>query len=290
MLLGALAIWGGTAGALDVAMNAQGSALQEKRGKPILSSLHGLWSLGTMLGGGMSAVLTTLAVTLPSQFFVEAPALLAIVIAASRPMLRGRHGPPGAALGRPRRALLALALVTFCGVTAEGSMFDWSGVYLRQAFHAPEAVAASGTAWVAASMAIGRLLGDPFTVRFGAPVLARACAALAAAGMLIIILAPAPSVVFAGLIALGFGLSIIVPVAFGAAGRAPGMAPGVAIAAVATVGYVGFLAAPPTIGFVAGWVTLRGAFVLLLALLVVIVLLAPATGERNQARGRADVP
>jgi fucose permease len=285
-LFGALLVYGSSAGSLDVAMNAQGSAIQEKRGRPILSSLHGLWSLGTMLGGALSALLTTLGVTLQSQFLAEAPLLLVMVIVSSRPMLRGGHGPAGAALVRPHRALLALAVVTFCGVTAEGSMFDWSGVYLRETFAAPEAVAATGTAWVAASMAIGRLIGDPITARFGPPVLARACAALAILGILIVILAPAPPFVFVGLVALGFGLSVIVPVAFGAAGRAPGMDPGAAIAAVATVGYFGFLAAPPTIGFVAEHVTLRGAFVLLLGLLVLIAVLAPATAGSASPAGR----
>src|SRR5205823_10769532 len=178
--------------------------------------------------------------------------------------------------------LLALAIVTFCGVTAEGSVFDWAGVYLRRVFEAPEALAASGAAWVAASMAVGRLVGDVLTVRFGPPALARGCAALAAAGMFTVIVAPSPGVVFAGLVALGFGLSILVPLAFGAAGRAPGMAPGAAIAAVATVGYFGFLAAPPTIGFLAERLTLRGAFGLLLVLLILIGVLAPATGDQKR--------
>jgi fucose permease len=171
--------------------------------------------------------------------------------------------------------------VTFCAVTAEGSMFDWSGVYLHRVLNAPDATAATGAVFLAAAMAIGRLVGDFFTFRFGAPALARGCAALGAAGMLTVILAPSPPVVFAGLVALGFGLSIVVPLAFGAAGRASGMAPGAAIAAVATVGYFGFLAAPPTIGFVAERVGLRAAFGLLLALLILIAVLAPATGERH---------
>jgi len=279
----ALVLWGASAASVDVAMNDQGSAIQEKRGRPILSSLHGLWSLGTMAGGGLTALLTSLGVSLETQFLVEAPLLLGIAAAASRPMLPrgGLPGAPGAAFAIPGRALLALAVVTFCGVTAEGSMYDWSGVYLRQSFDAPAAVAASGAAWVAASMAVGRLVGDPFTARFGAPVIARSCAGLAAVGMLMVIVAPTLPVVFTGLVALGLGLSILVPLAFGAAGRTPGIAPGAAIAAVATVGYFGFLAAPPTIGLVAEHVSLRGAFVLLLALLILIGVLAPATGERS---------
>jgi fucose permease len=281
MLFAVLVLWGGSAGSLDVAMNAQGSLIQEQRGKPILSSLHGLWSLGAMLGGGLSASLASLSVPVQPQFLVEPPLLLATVAIASRALLDGGRGHRGFALARPRRALLALAVVTFCGVTAEGSMFDWSGVYLRRVFDAPEATAASGAVFVSASMAVGRLVGDPLTTRFGAPVLARACAGLAAAGMLVVILAPVPAVVFAGLIALGFGLALLVPLAFSAAGRAPRMAPGAAIAAVATVGYFGFLAAPPTIGFVAERVTLRGAFGILLLLLLLIGVLAPATGERS---------
>jgi fucose permease len=283
MLFVVLVLWGGSAASLDVAMNAQGSDIERQRRRPILSSLHGLWSLGAMAGGGASALLASLNVSLQGQFEIEAPLVLAVVGGASRLMLPGGHGHHGFALVRPRRSLLALAVVTFCGVTAEGSMFDWSGVYLRRVFDATEASAASGPVFVAASMAIGRLVGDQFTARFGPPVLARACAALAVLGMLVVIVAPAPWVVFTGLTALGFGLSILVPLAFGAAGRASGMAPGAAIAAVATVSYFGFLAAPPTIGFVAQRLTLRGAFVLLLVLLVLIGILAPATGEAESA-------
>jgi MFS family permease len=278
MLFGALVLWGASGGSLDVCMNAQGSAIQEKGGRPIMSSLHGLWSLGAMAGGGISTLMTSLDVTVQTQLLAEAPVFLVAILLPSRAMLVEGFGGQGPALARPQRVLLALAVVTFCGVTAEGSMFDWAGVYLRRIFNAPESLAASSAAWMAGSMAVGRLIGDPFTARFGAPALARGCAAIAAVGMLMVILAPAPIVVLMGLIALGSGLSILVPLAFGAAGRAPGMAPGAAIAAVATVGYFGFLAAPPTIGFLAELFTLRGAFGLLLALLLLIFVLAPATG------------
>jgi MFS family permease len=132
-------------------------------------------------------------------------------------------------------------------------------------------------------MAVGRLIGDPFTTRFGAPALTRTCAGLAALGMLTVIAAPVPAVVFGGFILLGLGLSILVPIAFGAAGRAPGMAPGAAIAAVATIGYFGFLAGPPTIGVIAEHITLRGAFVVLLVLLLLIGVLAPATSARSES-------
>lgn len=281
-LFGALVLWGASAGSLDVAMNTQGSAIEQRRAAPIMSSLHGLWSLGTMVGGGISAALSVIGVPFQPQFLVEGPLVLLAIVVASRPMPNDDGGRRGFSFALPRGSLLALAVVTFCAVTAEGAMFDWSGVYLRRVLDAPEATAASSASVVGGAMAIGRLAGDFFTARFGAPTIARVCAALAATGMVVVIAAPAPTIVFAGLVAVGFGISILVPLAFSAAGRAPGMAPGTAIAAVATVGYFGFLAAPPTIGIVAERVTLRGAFFLLLALLILIGVLAPVIGDQKR--------
>lgn len=285
MLFGALVLWGASAGSLDVAMNTQGSSIEQRRAQPIMSSLHGLWSLGTMAGGGISALLSVVGVPFQSQFLAEGPLVLLTIVLSSRLMHEDGGGRHGVSFALPRGSLLALAVVTFCAVTAEGAMFDWSGVYLRRTLAAPEATAASSASVVAGAISIGRLGGDFLTARFGPPALARACALLAATGMVTVIAATTPTVVFAGLVAVGFGISILVPLAFSAAGRAPGMAPGAAIAAVATVGYFGFLAAPPTIGIVAERVTLRGAFVMLLALLILIGILAPVTGQKRDGSG-----
>jgi hypothetical protein len=107
------------------------------------------------------------------------------------------------------------------------------------------------------------------------------CALVAAIGIGAIIVAPVSAAVFAGLVGVGLGLSVLVPLAFSAAGRSTQMPTGTAIAAVATVGYFGFLVGPPTIGLIAEQVTLRGGFVLLLVLLGLIAVLAPAIGDRN---------
>src|SRR5205085_10566008 len=119
----------------------------------------------------------------------------------------------------PRGALLALAVLVFCAVGTEGAMYDWGGVYLRRVLDAPEVTAATAPTFFSAAMAIGRLGGDHLRMRVRAPVLARWCAALAAVGVSAIILAPQVGVVFAGLVAVGLGLSVLVPLVFGAAGR-----------------------------------------------------------------------
>ena len=273
----ALALSGAASSALDVSMNAQGSALEVRLGKPAMSSLHGLWSLGNMAGVAAGAGLAALGTSLTMHFAGAALVVSGGVMLLYRPLLRGDEGHPGPAFAWPRGALLALAAIAFCAVLAEGAMLDWSGVYLRRVLGAPEPTAALGASFFSAAMAAGRLGGDHLTARLSAPVLARLCATVAAAGVGIIILAPREMVVFGGLLVVGLGLSVLVPLAFGAAGLSRDAAPGAAIAAVATVGYVALLAGPPVIGLVAQQVTLRGAFALLLVALAATALLAPAT-------------
>ena len=284
-LFAALVAWGASTSALDVAMNAQGSTVEQRRGRPIMSSLHGFWSLGNMSGAAVGALLAGAGVSVQTHLVGAVPVLLVGFLATARPLATGDQGQGGSAFAWPRGALLALAAVAFCAVTVEGSMFDWGGVYLRRVFDAPEALAASAAGFFSGAMAAGRLFGDHVTARVRATLLARACALLAALGVGALVLAPSPPFVLGGLVAVGFGLSVLVPLAFGAAGRSQDMPTGTAIAAVATMGYFGFLVGPPTLGLAAEQVGLRGAFVILLALLVVIALLAPAVGDQRTRSG-----
>lgn len=276
-LFAALLLWGASAGVLDVAMNTQGSGIEQRRGRPIMSSLHGLWSLGSMGGAALAAVAAGLGISVRAQLVVAAPLLLVAMLVAGRQFVDDDGGQRvRQAFAWPRGALLALAVLTFCAVGMEGAMYDWGGVYLRRVLDAPEVTAASAPTFFSAAMAIGRLGGDQLTMRVRAVVLARVCAGIAALGVGAIILVPVAGVVFGGLMAVGLGLSILVPLVFGAAGRSKNMPTGTAIAAVACLGYSAFLIGPPTIGLAAELVTLRGAFTILLVLAAMIAILAPA--------------
>jgi MFS family permease len=281
-LFAAMVVWGGCAAALDVAMNAQGSALEQRDGRPILSSLHGLWSLGSMSGAVIGAFVAGLGISVRVQFLVAAPLLCSALLLAPWRFISGDARPEARVrFAWPRGALLALAAVVFCAVATEGAMFDWAAVFLRRELGAPEATAALAPSFFSAAMAAGRLGGDQLTARLQAPLLARLCASVAALGVGTIIVAPLPGVAFGGVVGVGLGLSVLVPLAFGAAGRSKDMPTGTAIAAVATIGYFAFLVGPPTIGLVAEQVTLRGSFVLLLVLLGLIAVLAPATASAS---------
>jgi fucose permease len=265
-------------------MNAQGATIEQRRGRPIMSSLHGLWSVGSMGGAIIGAFVAGLGISVRDHFLVAAPLLFVALVLAPQQFTSGdARQDVGVRFAWPRGPLLALAVVAFCAVMTEGAMFDWAAVYLRRELSAPEATAALAPSFFSAAMAAGRLGGDHLTARLRAPILARLCAAVAAVGVGAMIVAPASLVVFGGLVGVGFGLSVLVPLAFSAAGRSTQMPTGTAIAAVATVGYFGFLVGPPTIGLVAEQVTLRGGFVLLLVLLGLIAVLAPAIGDQNSA-------
>ena len=285
-LFGALVVWGAALGTLDVAMNAQGSAIEQGRGRPIMSSLHGLWSVGSMSGAAIGAVLAGLGTAPRTQFLATAPVVATTIVLAVRWFIADRDQTERRPFVWPRGGLMLLAAVVFCAVAVEGAMFDWSGVYVRRVLDASEAMAATAPTFFAAAMAAGRLVGDQVTARLGAAFVARCSAVLAAVGLSGVVLAPGPYVVFGAVVVVGLGLAVLVPLAFSVAGRNASMSTGTAIAAVATMGYSAFLLAPPTIGLVGEWLTLRGSFLLLLVLMLGIGVVAPVGVGRPAVSGQ----
>src|SRR5258708_929547 len=171
-LFGALVLWGASASVLDVAMNAQGSVIEQRREQPIMSSLHGLWSVGSMGGAAVAALVAGLGISVRVHLLVAARLLLRAMLATGRLFTTGDGGHPvRTALAWPRGALLTLAVLAFCAVGIEGGMYDWCGVYLRRMLDAPEVTAASAPTFFSAAMAIGRFGGDHLTMRFPEPAL-----------------------------------------------------------------------------------------------------------------------
>ena len=232
-----------------------------------------------MSGAAIGAVLASAAVAPRTQFLVAAPLIVVGVVLCIRPFIADREQVEHRAYVWPKGALLPLAVLVFCAVAVEGAMFDWSGVFVRRNLDAPEGIAAAAPTFFAGAMAVARLVGDRVTARFTAATVGRGSAVLAFLGLSGVVLAPRPELVFIALILVGLGLAVLVPLAFSAAGRNAGMPTGTAIAAVATVGYSAYLFAPPAIGFIAEQFTLRGSFLLLLLLLAVVGVLAPAVRD-----------
>ena len=287
-LAGALVLVGLTSGLMDVAMNAWAADVEEAAGATILGACHGMFSLGGMAGAGLGAAAAALGVPLAAHFAASGAAFAGGALAQG---LGARPAPPeadaggpsagGAASGEPLVALptgpvAGLAGLAFCGLIVEGAMADWSAVYLRRGLGASAETAALGFAAFSAAMAAARFAADGLTGRVGGRRLVAGGGLAGAAGLAVCVGAPSVDVAVVGFAVVGLGLAAVVPTLFRAAARAPGLGPGRGIAAVTTTGYLGFLAGPPALGFVAeGW-GLRAAFGVLVALALAVALGAGA--------------
>jgi len=275
-LAAALFLLGSANGMLDVAMNAQGVAVDRRYPRPVFSSFHAAFSFGFVAGSATGSVAAASGLDPLAHFAVAGTVLAAAGLAASAWLLPAgadavRAGP---VVIRPRRDLAGLGLVAICAALAEGAAADWSTLYLRESLEMSAALGGSAFAAFSLLMGVGRLLGDRLTTAWGPVVLARRGAALAASSMAVALIAGHPWVAVLGFAGLGAGVSIVFPLALSAAGRTPGLAAASAIAAVSTAGYLGFVAGPPLIGFLAELVSLPAALWVVVAACLGIAFLA----------------
>ncbi|MEV7089227.1 MFS transporter [Streptomyces sp. NPDC093085] len=262
VLCAALFVYGASSGMSDVVMNAIGLETETRLGRSIISSLHGMWSAGALIGSAAGAVAAHLGADARLHHLLAALVLTAVGLLACRSVLDVRSAPEAEAPPRfalPPRSALLIGVVGFCAVFAEGASLDWSAVYLRDVLDTSPGVAAASTTAFALTMALTRLGGDRVIDRFGAVRTVRTGGVCAAAGGLLVVAAPQPLVAMAGFGLLGLGVAVVVPLAFAAAGRS-GPNASQAIAGVATITYTSGLIAPSAIGAVADATSLVVSF------------------------------
>ncbi|MFC4504589.1 MULTISPECIES: MFS transporter [Streptomyces] len=264
----AMFVYGATSGMADVAMNALGVEVERQLGKSIMSGLHGMWSVGALIGSAAGTLAAHLGSDARVHHALAAATLTALGMLVCRwvPDLRpteDEEPPPRFAL--PPRTAVLIGAVGFCAVFAEGASLDWSAVYLRDRLEASAGLAAACTTGFMLTMAAARIVGDAVVNRFGAVRTVRAGGALAALGGLLIVLAGHPAVAMAGFGLMGLGIAVVVPLCFAAAGHS-GPNPSQAIAGVATITYTSGLIAPSLIGGVAQATSLMVSFGVVTAL------------------------
>lgn len=265
-----LALFGASGGTMDVAMNAQGALVERRLGRPIMSSLHGMWSLGGLAGAGLGGLLLPLMPAAAQAALVSAGLLVPFLLLQGRFLADRNAGGGGLVL--PDRKTLLLGLLAALSFMSEGAILDWSAIHLRDDLSAPASVAGMGFGVFSAAMAAGRFSGDRLRHRFGGATLMRGGGLLAAAGLGFVVAGGAvadgtPLLAMAGFGLTGIGLSNMVPVLFSTAGAVETGHPDHAVAAVSTMGYAGVLTGPPLVGFIAQGTSLATAFALI-ALLV----------------------
>ncbi|MFE9794186.1 MFS transporter [Streptomyces goshikiensis] len=259
-----LLVYGATAGMSDVAMNALGVETENRLGRSIMSSLHGMWSVGALIGSAAGTVAAHAGTDARTHHLIAALALTVVGLIAVRGVLDLRSGadddaPPHFA--PPPKSALLIGAIGFAAVFAEGASLDWSAVYLRDVLDTDAGLAAASTTAFALTMAVARLAGDRVVDRFGPVRTVRAGGVLATGGGVLVVTAAHPAAALAGFALIGLGIAVVVPLAFAAAGRS-GPAPAQAIAGVATITYTSGLIAPSAIGAVADATSLVVSFAL----------------------------
>ncbi|MBU3032011.1 MFS transporter [Paracoccus marinaquae] len=277
-VIAAVFLFGGTIGGMDVAMNANAVAVERARRRAIMSSCHGFWSLGGLVGAGLGGMGITwlgevghaLAVTL-----VVAAGLAVVLPRVLRDAPAARDGAQ-VPLRLPRTPLpYVIGLMALCSMIPEGAILDWAAVYLQREMGASLAVAGWGFAACAGTMAVMRFLGDALRHRLGAVSTLRLSALIAIMGLGAAGLASSPATAILGFGLAGIGIANMVPIAFSAAGNVPGLASGVGLSVVTTMGYSGILLAPGSIGWLAERMSFSSIYLGLAALLLVPLLMSP---------------
>jgi predicted MFS family arabinose efflux permease len=277
-----LFIFGAANGIMDISMNAQGVSIEKLVGRPIFSSLHGMFSVGGIIGASLCGGLMHFGCTPVAATGIVATAMAVIVLGQASALLPGRDGQVERKhFNRPTGLVALLGLLALAAALAEGAMMDWSAVFLRFNRGFSEAGAGLGFAAFSATMAIGRLTGDKVVGRIGAEMTIRFGSLLAAIGLCLLTMSDLPSLVIIGFALTGLGLANLMPQLFSLAGKLPGFSPGVAISAVATLAYAGILAGPPLIGPLATLTSLPIALSMLALAMLLVVLGAGAVKSRN---------
>lgn len=253
MLLVVLAVFGIGMATLDVSMNAEASAVEEAIGRPIMSALHGMFSLGGMAGAAIGGALLARGMA-PALHLFLASALAALVLWVACPAVlphvphatHGEHAKTGNRWRTP--ALWALGGIALIALIAEGAMYDWATVYMRDVVVSTPALASAAYAAFSGGMAVARFAGDAVRARFGAPQLVLASASLACAGMIGALVLPYSFAALTGFTLMGLGLANMMPVLFAAAARVKGIHAAEGLAHVAGIAYFGLLFGPVVIG------------------------------------------
>jgi MFS family permease len=277
LLVLALLLLGMANGSMDVTMNAHAVEVEAFVGRPIMSSLHGMWSVGGVVGATAGGLLVGQGVSQQAHLTGVA-VLLGVGVWVTRRFLppstphEGEVAGPKFAL--PSAAMLGLGCLIFCAFLIEGALADWSAVYFQDSLHTTPATAAVGYGVFAFAMTVMRFLGDRSAAAWGAEPLLRWSNGAAAIALAAALWTGQVPLTVAAFVLAGVGIATVAPLVFGAAARRSTSSAGQGIAAMAAMGYSGFLFGPAFIGFVAQVTSLRLALGLLAGMAGVIALLA----------------
>jgi MFS family permease len=275
LLFISLIVFGMAGNTANIAINTQAVGVEAKYERNIMASFHGLWSLAGFTAAGIGAFMIGNAI-FPLNHFIIIAAVIIVGITLSFQYLlpdEQRSATSGSLFVKPDKSLILLGVLSFCCMICEGAMFDWSGIYFQKVIGAKEGWIGVGYTAFMSTMATGRFIADRVASKIGFKKTIQLSGILIGCGLSIAILFPylIPSII--SFLLVGFGVSSVVPLVYSEAGKSKVMSTGQALAAVSSIGFLGFLMGPPLIGFIAGIASLRFSFayVALMGFLVAII-------------------
>ncbi|MFI6989903.1 MFS transporter [Nonomuraea wenchangensis] len=261
LLMVAVAFFGMAFGMVDVAMNAQGSTVEQAYGRPLMNGMHAGWCVGAIMAGGVGSLSIAVGLSFTANVALIGLVSLPLMVAVGRTYLsEAPASERSVAAGRRRLPPIVylLGAIMFFAFMVEGTVADWNGLYMRDELGAPEALAALGYPVFEAGMLIARLTGDRLRVRYGVRGMLTVSGLATAGFFAVVLLAPAALVAVGAMFFVGLGVATISPLTLSLAGTATAT-PGPAIAQAGAMGYAGLLLGPVVIGFLSDATSLRAA-------------------------------
>ena len=256
----------GLAGNLcNISINTQGVLVERRYGRQIMASFHGSWSLAGFTGALTGLVMMNLKLIPFVHFIIIAAAVWVNLFVNRSYLIQGRTDPATGAkrrkfLSKPDSILFQLGVIAFCSMASEGAMFDWSGIYFKDVVKAPASLVILGYTSFMVMMATGRFLADYVISEIGRKRLLQICGMMISAGLFTAVIFPNLITSTIAFMIVGLGVSSNIPTVYSAAGRHPSIPPGMALATVGSVGFLGFLMGPPLIGYISQALSLRYSF------------------------------
>jgi MFS family permease len=275
-LSAALFAFGFIGNTVNIAINTHGLDVQHLMNKPILASFHAMWSVGALCGALLGGWTLRNNYSTGTHYLMVLIPLTLLSVASYFFMLTidDEQHESKKLFALPDKALMLIGVICLCSTLCEGAMADWSALYYQSVLEDVTVKSTTGFTAYAFTMSIGRFTGDKLIHWMGYRKVLMMDALLIAAGMGLALASSLPMLVIIGFALVGYGVSTVIPIAYMVAGRSNTMRPSVALAAVSTVGFTGFLIGPPVIGFIAHEIGLRSALALVVVLAIAIFALS----------------
>ena len=266
----ALLIFGVGIGVTDCAMNIQAILVEKQAEKPVMSGFHGMYSVGGIAGAGFMTLLLAMGFSVLTGCLLAVVAVIIMTLFSAPGLLTYANPAEGPVFAVPRGSVLIIGIICFAVFLTEGTVLDWSAVYLTGVRAIPASLGGLGYTCFAIAMTVARLTGDRIISSLGRLPVVLGGALIAAAGMAMVTFIASWPLALLGYTLVGAGCANIVPVMFSAAGRQTVMPQSVAVPAITTLGYLGVLSGPAVIGYVAHYTHLAFSFSLIMALMLIV--------------------